>query len=191
MPPVGLALRGSAFNGDAGLPWPQPGVAQPSLERCVVLALLLHILLFIVVGTAPGGDSPAGSRKAGALVVYLPDAEPSRAPPSRAATLTPAGALPPADTASAAANTALADAAEATAVIEPSIVIRDNAAPPAPAPVETPATTLPLLVARKAPIAAGQASSALPSPGESWTTQSRSRCGLRPMVSVSIATAEV
>ena len=53
MPPVGLALRGSAFNGAAGLPWPQPGVSQPSLERCLILALLLHILLFLIVGTAP------------------------------------------------------------------------------------------------------------------------------------------
>ena len=79
VPPVGLALRGSAFDGVAGLPWPQPGVSQPSLERCVVLALLLHLLLFLVVGTAPGGDSPAGSRKAGALVVYMPEADPSRA----------------------------------------------------------------------------------------------------------------
>ena len=33
--------------------------------------------------------------------------------------------------------------------------------------------------------------SALPSPGESCTTQSRSRCGFSPMVSVSIATALV
>ena len=49
VPPVGLALRGSAFNGAAGLPWPQPGVSQPSLERCLILALLLHILLFLIV----------------------------------------------------------------------------------------------------------------------------------------------
>ena len=33
--------------------------------------------------------------------------------------------------------------------------------------------------------------SAEPSPGESCTTQSRSRCGSSPMVSVSIATAPV
>jgi hypothetical protein len=30
----------------------------------------------------------------------------------------------------------------------------------------------------------------VPSPRESWTTQSRSRCGLRPSVSVSIATLD-
>ena len=79
VPPVGLALRGSAFNGAAGLPWPQPGVSQPSFERCLVLALLLHILLFLIVGTAPGGDSPTGSRRPGELVVYAPEADESRA----------------------------------------------------------------------------------------------------------------
>ena len=58
----------------------------------------------------------------------------------------------------------VAEAAESTAIVEPSIVIRDKAAPPAPAPVEAPPATLPLLVARKAPVSAGQASSARPSP---------------------------
>ena len=77
VPPVGLALRGSAFSGAAGLPWPQPGVSQPGLGRCLLLALLLHILLFIVVGTAPGGDSPASRRTAGELVVYLPQSRES------------------------------------------------------------------------------------------------------------------
>ena len=169
VPPVGLALRGSAFSGAAGLPWPQPGVSQPSLERCIVLALLLHILLFMIVGTAPGGNSAVGNRRAGELVVYMPETRESRAPATRSATELAAGAaLPetepastatsPADRASAAANQTVAAAAEATAIVEPSIVIRDTAAPPTPAPVEAPPATLPLLVARKAPISAGQAS---------------------------------
>src|SRR6185312_15210482 len=87
VPPVGLALRGSAFSGAAGLPWPQPGVSQPSLERCIVLALLLHILLFMIVGTAPGGNSPVGSRRAGELVVYAPESQESRPPLPATATL--------------------------------------------------------------------------------------------------------
>ena len=153
VPPVGIALRGSAFSGAAGLPWPQPGVSQPSLGRCLFLALLLHILLFIVVGTAPGGDSPAGKRSAGDLVLYAPETRESRAAEFRTAQSTDAQglALPqqaaasaptPAERASAAANQTLADAAESTAIVEPSIVIRDTAAPPTPAPVEAPPATL-------------------------------------------------
>jgi hypothetical protein len=176
VPPVGLALRGSAFNGAAGLPWPQPGVSQPSLGRCLFLALLLHILLFIVVGTAPGGDSPASKRTAGDLVVYMPENRESRAAEARTAqaagaeglTLPPesaSSATAPSEPASAAANQTVADAAEFTAIVEPSIVIRDKPAPtpaprpaptPTPSPTEAPPATLPLLTARKAPVSASE-----------------------------------
>jgi len=83
-PPASSAPQDATPGAASGRPWPRPGVAQPGLGRCLLLALLLHILLFIVVGTAPGGDSPAGRRAPGDLVVYMPEARASRRAEARA-----------------------------------------------------------------------------------------------------------
>jgi len=52
------------------------------MERCLLLAVLLHILLFLVVGTAPGGSSAPGERFEGPLIVRLREPLPPPVPTS-------------------------------------------------------------------------------------------------------------
>src|SRR5689334_1640586 len=50
---------------------PRKPLPEPSLERCLLLAVLLHILVFIIVGTEPGGSPRRGEAFRGPLVVRL------------------------------------------------------------------------------------------------------------------------
>jgi hypothetical protein len=58
-----------------GLPdpsrWPAPGPASTSLGRCVLLALLLHLLLVLLVGNVPGGSARPGQGVWGSINVTL------------------------------------------------------------------------------------------------------------------------
>lgn len=66
-----------------GLVWPNR-LANPRLNRCVTLALLLHVLLVLVFGSAPGGTARPGEGVWGSLNVSLigPRTEPGSGPPS-------------------------------------------------------------------------------------------------------------
>ncbi|MBT9456033.1 MAG: hypothetical protein IV097_05365 [Burkholderiaceae bacterium] len=66
-----------------GLVWPNR-LANPRLNRCVTLAVLLHILLVLVFGSAPGGTARPGEGVWGSLNVSLigPRTEPGSGPPS-------------------------------------------------------------------------------------------------------------
>ncbi|MGN6525986.1 MAG: hypothetical protein ACTHL8_06325, partial [Burkholderiaceae bacterium] len=178
LPPVGLALRGRTFARMAAGPWrPRPAVEQPSFERCLTLAILLHVLAILVIGTEPGASSSGGPRAAGPLIVYMPDAEATRrgdavspASPELAAELArETGATPPSEGTLLRASPAEAAASQAraagdVAVLEAPIVIAD--ASPAPPPPPDPAPAPPrarVMPARRSPVLAGQASAPQPS----------------------------
>ena len=55
----------------ASAPWPPAPRGQLSFARCVMLALLIHVLLVLVFGSAPGGNSPRGGGVQGPLSVRL------------------------------------------------------------------------------------------------------------------------
>jgi len=67
----------------AGLAWPNR-LDNPRLNRCVTLAVLLHVLLVLVFGNAPGGTARPGEGVWGSLNVSLigPRTEPGSGPPS-------------------------------------------------------------------------------------------------------------
>ena len=51
------------------LPWPKATLT--SLQRCLMLALLLHLWLVLWLGNAPGGTAPAGQGVFGAINITL------------------------------------------------------------------------------------------------------------------------
>ena len=51
--------------------WPRVPLRLPSLRKCLVLALLLHALVVLVFGSAPGGSAKPGEGVYGALNVRL------------------------------------------------------------------------------------------------------------------------
>ena len=53
------------------LPWPLRPGARPSLAQCVTLALLIHILVVVVFGSAPGGSAQPGEGVWGTLNIRL------------------------------------------------------------------------------------------------------------------------
>ena len=53
------------------LPWPLRPGARPSLAQCVTLALLIHILVVLVFGSAPGGSARPGEGVWGTLNIRL------------------------------------------------------------------------------------------------------------------------
>jgi hypothetical protein len=67
--PFGRTL--AAHAAPTGGAWPRGPAGQPSLERCVLLALLLHILAFMLIGLRPPGPASRGELFEGPLVVRL------------------------------------------------------------------------------------------------------------------------
>ena len=52
------------------LPAPEPALS-PSMKRCLLLALLLHVWLVLMLGSAPGGTAAPGQGVAGTLNITL------------------------------------------------------------------------------------------------------------------------
>ena len=73
---VSSALTTSAF--DAAPPWPAAAPPPATLAQCVVLALLLHVLTVLLLGSAPGGTARRGEGVWGAINITL--SGPARAP---------------------------------------------------------------------------------------------------------------
>nr|WP_316640516.1 hypothetical protein [uncultured Roseateles sp.] len=71
-----------SLSSPAGLTWP-PRLDTPQLNRCITLAVLLHILVVLVFGNAPGGTARPGEGVWGSLNVSLigPRTEPGAGPP--------------------------------------------------------------------------------------------------------------
>ena len=57
-------------------PWPAAPHQAPGLAQCIVLAALLHILLVLIFGSAPGGSAQRGEGSWGRLNVTLVGARP-------------------------------------------------------------------------------------------------------------------
>jgi hypothetical protein len=51
--------------------WPRPGRRPPSLAQCLLLAVLLHLLLVLLIGTVPGGGAADSASRWGDLRVTL------------------------------------------------------------------------------------------------------------------------
>jgi hypothetical protein len=71
--------------------WPPPGPAHTTLVRCVLLALLVHLLAVVWLGSVPGGSARRGEGVGGSIDVVLRGS----APPNRAEPAVPP--VPPAE----------------------------------------------------------------------------------------------
>ncbi len=77
--------------------WPPPGAPSARLQRCLLLALLLHGLLIALVGNVPGGTAALGQGVFGAINVTLRgsgEAGPPERPAAPAPDAGPAGGAP-------------------------------------------------------------------------------------------------
>ncbi|MBI5256710.1 MAG: hypothetical protein HY855_09435, partial [Burkholderiales bacterium] len=75
------------FHPAAPAPWPPAPPPRTTLTRCVLLALLLHVLLVLWLGNAPGGSAQPGQGVWGRLNVTLRGLrpEPGAGVPARSA----------------------------------------------------------------------------------------------------------
>jgi hypothetical protein len=67
-PAATLSMDASA---SAWRAWPRPSPKKASLEQCLTLALLLHVLLILVIGNEPGGEARRTVGAEGPLRVTL------------------------------------------------------------------------------------------------------------------------